>query len=206
MGLTDKEQELLRVHLPYELDLLDYAFVVAASKAEDAPQSLHRLLAIDGFYLHARNLIEFYKGAIAMTEGRTAAAGRFTASMVDYPSFSDVDEVLNDQVAHLDLDRGTNAKQALDGATLTSIKTRLDTCLELFQRNLTEDAHACWRDRTQSQYIVADASLATACTVIYESISSSFDVRGTVDSIYFTYNPDLKDMLATVTVTGETPG
>ena len=206
MTLNDKQEELLRVHLPYELDLLEYAFAVAASKAQGPEQSLHRLLAIDGFYLHARNLIEFYKGAVAKTEGRTAAAGRFTKGAVEYPSFADVDEVINDQVAHLNLDRGTNAKLSLDGSTLTTIKTRLDQCLRLFQNGLTDDARACWKERSATVHIVVDESMASACTVIYESYTSSYDVRSSIDRFYYTYNPELNGTLGTITVGSSSSG
>ena len=146
---------------------------------------LHRLMALDAFYLHARALIEFYHGAFSMTEGRTAAAHKFTTAIVDYPSFKDCIDTINDQVAHLNLARGSSAKITLDGCVLTSIKTKLDICLGEFQKNLTTEARGHWKERNFEHYhFVIDKSEATACTEIYMTVSSAYDVPEIIDGIF----------------------
>ena len=62
LSLTPREDALFKVHLPYELNQLDSSFVIATSPAATDIAKLIRLMAIDCFYLHARNLIEFHRG------------------------------------------------------------------------------------------------------------------------------------------------
>jgi hypothetical protein len=187
MPLNDKEQELLEVHLSYELDILDYAFVIAATKAEGAEESLHRLMAMDAFYIHARNLIEFFHGS--SVDGRTAVARRFTKEGdFNYHNFDEYKEIINDQVAHLNLARGTNASRTIDGEVLAQIRDKLNVCLNRFQCNLTKDAHQHWQRRQTKNYAITDDSQDSACTVIYETLTNNYDVSDTIDNIYYKAN------------------
>jgi hypothetical protein len=170
--LTKREQDLLAEHLPYELDQLEAAFVAAASPATRDVEKRRRLIAIDCFYLHARNLIEFYMGNETDPTKTRVHAIRFTTEPQTYPSFKDFIDIINDQVTHLQLARGDHAEQALDGAVMTTIKSKLDSALETFQRHLTDEAkrYWCWREK---QTIPFSSSHDAACTAIYSTLTGT---------------------------------
>ena len=184
MPLTDRQREALVVHIPFELDMLDYTLVRAGAIAADPAGKLDQILGIDGFFTHARTLIEFYKGSLNDQPGRTLAAIDFTNTPVEYPSFEKYMELINDQVVHLNLDRGTNAKQFLDGKDMNIIKRKLDTSLMLFQENLDDDAARIWKYRNEPDYMITVDTINTACTVIYENVASSTDIPSTIRSVY----------------------
>jgi hypothetical protein len=140
----------------------------------------------------ATNAAKAKSRPVSTSEGRTAVAKLFTGGAFEYPNFADYDETINDQVAHLNLDRGTNAKPTLDGQVLTVIKSKLDVCLKLFQSHLSTDALKHWKTRSTKNYVVIDKSQDTACTAIYESFTSSNNASQVIDTIYWTYNPHLK--------------
>lgn len=60
--MDEKQREILTEHLPYELDMFELAFLRLHS-AEFADQRKDDFLknsSIETFWLHARNLIEFF--------------------------------------------------------------------------------------------------------------------------------------------------
>lgn len=186
MTLQDDEIELLKVHLPYELDQLDYAFVVAGSEHKTRQEALHRMMAIDSFYMHSRNLIEFYERQSSKGErSRTACARDFTSTEVLFPSFRDYMSLINDQVTHLNFARGTHANDPLDGKTISEIKVLLDKCLDLFQRNLSSDATVCWKNREEREYTFEANSFNSACTVIYETQTATSNFADSISGTFF---------------------
>ena len=107
--LTGREKDLLAEHLPYELAQLDACLFLATSSSEDDQERLTRLMAIDCFYLHARSLIEFYEGNEVDPTKTRVSARRFTKHPPSYPNFEPYRDVINDQVTHLQLERGVQA-------------------------------------------------------------------------------------------------
>ncbi len=83
--MDDARKNILTEHLPYEIDLLEYcmeAWCQSAPASKDAPQSdwAKLMMPINGFWLHARNLIEFF--TMSASDSRTAAADHFTTKAI----------------------------------------------------------------------------------------------------------------------------
>jgi hypothetical protein len=170
MPLNEQEKDALRKHLPYELTMLDYAFIVAGAEANGDKEKLQRLAAIDNFYMHARCLIEFYQNTY---NGSKATAMVFTEPQPQYPSFADFSDALNDQVVHIGWARGEYAAMLFDGANRTIIHSRLATCLTLFQNHLTEEARQVWQRRESQTIYVTDNTIPGASSEIFDSLSKS---------------------------------
>ena len=62
MDLDEDKKKMLAEHLPYEHDMLDKAFEFLTSEAHAAEREdpFKRNPMVEVFWLHARNLIEFY--------------------------------------------------------------------------------------------------------------------------------------------------
>lgn len=186
-ALTSREEALLKVHLPYELSQLDTSFLVATSPAETDEKKLIRLMAIDCFYLHARNLIEFYKDAKTNPTMSQVSAMRFTQEPQKYPDFEEYMDAINDQVSHLQLDRGEHAKTALDGRCISQIKNKLDAALAQFQGSLRPDAYKLWDQRKRKTFAGADLQ-GTACTAIYDLMTKTGDLGAIIDGSFASWN------------------
>ena len=187
--LTGREQDLLAEHLPYELDQLEAAFVAAASPATTDVAKRRRLMAIDCFYLHARNLIEFYTGNERDPAKTRVHAVRFTGEQQSYPGFGEFMDIINDQVTHLQLDRGVHVKEALDGAVITAIKGKLDSALEIFQRHLTDEAKEYWQRREKQTFPVT-SSYDAACTAIYATLTGTAGIADLIKGEFLTVDAE----------------
>lgn len=170
MPLNEQQKEALRIHLPYELTMLDYAFMIAGAEAKADDDKLQRLAAIDNFYTHARCLIEFYKNSF---HGSKASAIVFTKTGVNYASFEDVWDTINDQVAHIGWARGENAAKLFDSANRTDLHNRLWSCLCLFQDNLTAEAAEIWQRRQRQTLCIIDHTIKGASSEIFSCLSKS---------------------------------
>ncbi len=209
MALTADEINVLRRTLPYELEMLRFAYRVATSDDDtlcpdiapdaadkdtpviaDAPRMLFRLMAIDMFYVRARSLIEFYKDKLGGVGSRTASAAVFTKPGVKYPAFKDIPDLINDQVAHINFARDEHAKPVLSGDMMTAIKRQLDICLDLFQKNLTDEADKIWKHRDGDFYIGSN-SAAAATNHIYTALSKIENLDILLDEKFLRYNVDI---------------
>ena len=65
---------LLNEHLPYELDMLLATYRELSKQIDD----ITRNALIESFWLHARNLREFYDGSATLDPKGSAAASHFT--------------------------------------------------------------------------------------------------------------------------------
>jgi hypothetical protein len=170
MPLNEQQKETLRTHLPYELTMLDYAFMIAGAEAKTDDEKMQRLAAIDNFYLHARCLMEFYKNWFHTSK---ASAITFTKVEVNYAKFDDVWETINDQVAHIGWARGEHAEKLFDSANRTDLHNRLWSCLCLFQDNLTDEAAEIWQRRERETLCTTDNTIKGASNEIFSFLSES---------------------------------
>lgn len=144
------EERLLREHLPYELDMLEwaYAFLHADRFAMHRLDAGARNAAIECFWTHARNLYEF------MTrKGKKSAQGVASASdFVEAPfhpdlPFDQIDEKMNIQIAHLQYDRPPSNDGKLGGYEMGRFKEALSRAIKLFESKMTQDARGIWKIR-----------------------------------------------------------
>jgi len=110
--MNKEERDILHEHLGYEIDMVAGALMAMSSSESDW---FRQMSTIEGFWLHARTLLEFFEDRKA--PGRTAAAGHFTDEKIDYqiPSREKYEMLMNDQIAHLNYNRpcGVNRRSNL---------------------------------------------------------------------------------------------
>jgi hypothetical protein len=151
MALEQKHIDVLREHLPYELNMLDQALL--AWKSSQEPHSMAewfaQMSAIEMFWVKARTLREFFVRT-AHTEGRTACANDFTTEPIQY-DFHELSSRLDDintQISHLNYFRPLgNATEKLDWHFACRTKGAIDRAVSLFQKNLTPEAEGHWKRR-----------------------------------------------------------
>jgi hypothetical protein len=144
---------ILREHLPYEIDLLEQCIETwtqsaPASEREPKKDWAKRMMPINGFWLHARNLIEFFR--TSANDSRTAAANHFTTEPLYYEMPSEeMLQKIHAQIAHLNYDRITEFGK-LTFFDAMRIKDQIDRAVAKFQNHLRADAETFWEKRTPS--------------------------------------------------------
>lgn len=149
--MEDVRKNILTEHLPYEIDLLEqcieaWSHSVPASKGASKSDWAKLMMPINGFWLHARNLIEFF--TMPASDGRTAAADHFTTDTIHYqmPNKAELKKI-HDQISHLNYDRLTGfGKLTIHDAV--RIKGQIDRAIAKFQDHLTAEAAFLWQKRT----------------------------------------------------------
>jgi hypothetical protein len=108
----------------------------------------------NGFWLHARNLIEFFK--TPASDSRTAAADHFTTEVIHYEMPSkEMKNKINDQISHLNYDRLTDfGKLTFDDAI--RIKGQIDRAVAKFQIHLRAEARSLWQFRNPTEVQIVE--------------------------------------------------
>jgi hypothetical protein len=98
MALEQKHIDVLREHLPYELEMLHEAMLAWASSTD----WFRQMSAIEVFWVKARTLHEFFTRD-AQAEGRTACANDFTTQQIryDFKELGNRVDDINTQITHL---------------------------------------------------------------------------------------------------------
>lgn len=155
--MDDAQRNLLREHLPYEHDMLDQAFefLTSGTHAEERVNWFKRNAAINEFWVHARNLIEFYD----KPKVHNASASAFTTEPLcpefrlrkGGPAITNAgmafSDLINEQVCHLKYERVSVTDEKLGGYDLQRVKESIDRAMKKFQGMLTPEARAVWVDR-----------------------------------------------------------
>ncbi len=165
--MEEDQINLLEEHLPYEHDMLDAAYEILTANAHtSAPQDwFSRNAAINEFWLHARNLIEFY----CNPSGTSASASDFTTEPLR-PEFrfkknaaavtnagEDFSTLINEQICHLKYERVTSPDEKLGGYDLQRVKESIDRALNKFQGLLTDEARRVWKERKKQTISISGA-------------------------------------------------
>lgn len=173
--MDDARKNILTEHLPYEIDLLEQcieAWSKSAPASEGEPKEVwaNRMMPINGFWLHARNLIEFFTRPAS--DSRTAAAGHFTTKVIHYEMPNkEVVEKINDQISHLNYDRLTEfGKLTIYDAV--RIKEQIDRAISKFQDHLTVEAASLWQNRNRIKVQLNDHLSPQSRTSSYPSFWS----------------------------------
>ncbi|MGA8155123.1 MAG: hypothetical protein WB822_02700 [Rhodoplanes sp.] len=150
MELEQEHKDVLEEHLPYELDMLEEALSRWGSLPKE-PDFFRRNSTIETFWVHARNIHEFFQNK--QTNGRTAAANKFTTKSIyyEFKEFGNKIQNIHDQIAHLNYSRPRTAEQKLDLAFARRVKEAIDRAVGNFQANLRPEATRYWRTRSAKQ-------------------------------------------------------
>src|SRR5215213_7782926 len=130
---------LLTDHFPYEIMMLDET-VVLLSIADLHPHL--RNMAIEAFWLHARNLVEFFtlRPNVNGTCSGVASARDFTdVAFRSDLDLGDLPNTINSQICHLRYERTSYAPEKLDGFDIQRVKAAIDRDITKFVRHLTPE-------------------------------------------------------------------
>jgi hypothetical protein len=129
-------------------------------------------LAIESFWLHARNLAEFFHHPRNGSEVGVASASDFTKSQRFDPKMDLqklIDEI-NIQVSHLQYGRPSDFQEKLNSARMAYVKSAITKAVKRFEADLTDEARAVWAPRHDLQ-IKTTTQTVTACTVVSSTAS-----------------------------------
>jgi hypothetical protein len=167
-------RQMLSEHLPYELGMLDwsYAALYDDQLASFKNHMLIRNLAVESFWLHARNLLEFFNRPRNGTEVGVASASDFVKSrrfdaQLDLQAL--IDEI-NIQISHLQYGRPSTPEQKLNSARMDYVRSAIKSALGRFEADLIDEARAVWAPPSTFQITTTTQTL-TACTVISSTAS-----------------------------------
>jgi hypothetical protein len=172
---------MLVEHLKYEFDVLDAAYDFIHGNGHDLEREdwLRINSAIEAFWLHARNLIEFFERRTTGDDKGIASAEDFTKRPVQYdlpPKRQGIRLMIDQQVCHLQYNRITDADHKsghaptkIGGTEMWQVKGMIDRALTLFQKELTYEGSELWETRSPPKILafgggVSASSHSTAAT------------------------------------------
>ena len=168
----DQDQiDVLKEHLPYELDMLELAFILLPLETD----VFRRNSLLETFWLHARNLLEFFKKS-KPKHARTAWANHFTQHPVEYDlkDFGDKIPMMHQQITHLSYDRTREATKKLTFDLARDVKGAVDRAVQQFQNNLRPEAKAHWKERPVTQVEIPEVVPTPSCYAQMWAPTSSY--------------------------------
>ena len=126
------DEELMRVHVPYEIRKLEETAMVLTTPGLLQPIMVDAF--IEAFAIHARNLIEFFDGtgAVAATEFTDTTYEPFRGGRIP----EDVAKKLHTQVAHITRARTNDASKKLNSLAVAKLLFALQAEVTEFVRHL----------------------------------------------------------------------
>jgi hypothetical protein len=146
---TKPIERLLVRHLPYELDMLEQTLVrLLDGKVTD--RVLQNAL-IESFWTHARNLIEFFN-CKEKGDGQTgvASAQDMTTGYAVDTKLTEVNDLINKQISHLQYDRPAFTQGQLDYNYMYRVREIIGREMQKFQKCINHDYKKFWVTRQQS--------------------------------------------------------
>jgi hypothetical protein len=154
--LMDKIKiEILKEHLPYELDMLDTAVAyLQSAESSSSEESLDRATrfrrnaAIEAFWTHARNLVEFLtrekSGDLTVS---SASAKDFAEKFHPTAKMEPIQKKINEQVTHFGFCRKSSQDEKLGGDDMNWVKPAIDSEIKRFETLLDPECRAYWVKR-----------------------------------------------------------
>ena len=179
---TDKTK-ILEEHLPYEHRMLEHAYAFLTSDSYTAMREdwFLRNAVINAFWMHARNLIEFYRNA----KDVSASASDYTKTRLD-PEFrlkkgepaddnrgEELTDLINAQIVHLKNERVTKIDEKLGSYEPLRVITAIERARRKFEGLLTDEAATIWKYTLADSIIIAGAVSATNHIEIVSSSNMS---------------------------------
>lgn len=182
MDFEQKHYDMLVEHVPYEIDMMRAAYAYLRSndriRVRDTIGDVTGLVtflnnaAIEAFWVHTRNLLEFFRRE-AQAEGRTACAQDFTRTSQSYDlPFGNLEDLINEQICHLQYNRFREPFNKMRGFTMQRVMEAIDRAIELFEQNLKKDFEEIWTARPKIQVISVEAVHPSATNQVF-SISTT---------------------------------
>jgi hypothetical protein len=167
--------QFLTKDLPYELDMLDAAIKYLKSDeftnsadTTDRATWFRRNAAIEAFWVHARNIIEFLTRA--KTDGVTASSCS-AKDFVDFDCALDKNRVIrskiNEQVSHLGFGRKASPYDKLGADTMIWLKPAIDSEIARFEKLLlleTEHRKLSVERRAAKELVLTNLTATTSST------------------------------------------
>jgi hypothetical protein len=154
---------ILEEHLPYELDMLQgaYEFLQNPAYAHDRRHLFVRNAAIECFWLHARNLIDFFTQETSATSFETrgaVSAFHFTTKSYEPEGIGrQISDDINQAITHLQYDRKSQAQPPLDVFVMRRVKEHIERQTKKFEDALTVEPGKVWVRRTPPETIEVTA-------------------------------------------------
>jgi len=172
--LDEDERDVIHEHLPYELYMLENSLKTWNDCVRRGERGFERGLAFENFWLHARNLIDFFSKPEG---GSDVVASTFIKDKhLDFSlsgcALQDLRDRINEQICHLQRRRGIIAKE-LTGTDAEHIFSRIRNAKEEFEHNLTCEARGLWNSPKSLEIKFDHEFYASACSFSWSSESSS---------------------------------
>jgi hypothetical protein len=165
----EKREEFFDEHFPYEVDMLrgSYQLLQRAGAFGALNQDERRQLAnalIESFCVHARNLIDFFKGKSAfIPRDFTIAAYRPPSGKIA----GEANQRITWQISHFTANRTKHVDGKIDDKERREILLALEREIQRFREGLTEDYKARWRVPEQALTIkVGEAGASSAAPLV----------------------------------------
>jgi hypothetical protein len=157
-------EAILTEHLPYELDMFESAFLVLLDQrfSEQRKLIFVRNAAIECFWTHARNLIEFLTHPASGTQIGTVSARDFAPKFSPQTIMKEMDKRINEGVTHLLYERAELEKIKLNGYDMLRVKEHIDREISRFEKEMNPEYRSVWVPRNPSKWVVADDQTLTA--------------------------------------------
>ena len=148
-----KAVDMLSEHLPYEIDMFEFAYSRLCSNFPDTPAGrFEKNSLIECFWLHARNLNEFLTAPPKNDFKKGVASARdFAPQFQSDKQLEQLDDLVNVQITHLQYDREKTEDKKLGGYDIQRVKETIDRELGWFMTKLTDLFKDHWRPRGQVQ-------------------------------------------------------
>jgi hypothetical protein len=184
--MNDVHRAFLTEHLPYEIDMLDWTYKLLQDPkcAEIRRSHVFTNMAIECFWLHARNLIVFLRRKSPAADAGEASASHFTVNdFVPLRAFKEEDQI-NVQVSHLKYERPSNGDLKLNTSRMTNVYEAIHRALREWGEALKVEYADIWRQRSPIR-VEFSGEPFSATNVI--TTTSTALVVGTLNTENFTY-------------------
>lgn len=134
-------KELFEHHLPYEVEMMRYAYSRLESKMDKGAVNVH----IEAFCLHVRNLLEFLETKKTHSVAAFVLPGWKRFDGVPAAQLTRVRALLNNQISHLVAEQRTSdPANKIDGQEREQMLMLIETELERLRHGLASGWTASW--------------------------------------------------------------
>jgi hypothetical protein len=187
--MDEDHQRFLQTDLPYELDALKRAFLVVTSNelAHFRPAPALANLFIENFWLHARNLTEFFK---ADKGSSTVSPFEFTNDTYRKPeTLKRLRDRINEQIAHLQIARRESDKQQL-ASQMHNVLGAIEKATTEFEASLSERSKEFWRNHEPMTVADVITHLTSKTGLLEQAVTTTHVQRSGIDYFPITGSSD----------------
>lgn len=152
---------MLKVHLPYELDMGNaFALLPLLHDGKYLQDGPVRNALIEAFWLHARNVIEFLtnqkrnKTPSGVASARDFTDSKFSPDHEIKKIFKKIRAVVNVQITHLKYERRSSPQEKLGGYDMIRVKQAIDSQIAQFEQHLLPKYKVHWSRRAPNQHVL----------------------------------------------------